>query len=84
MADELAAFGFDWFALDEAPRLAAWLADPDDLLERNLAVARRHFSLADLPARLAPVLVDLGVLGQPDVSSGGPAGARAGGRSTFQ
>jgi len=65
VADELARFGFDWFALGEAGRLADWLADPDDLLERNLAVARRHFSLADLPARLAPVLADLGGPGDP-------------------
>jgi len=82
VADELARFGFDWFALDEAQRLADWLAEPDDLLERNLAVARRHFSLEDLPARLAPVLGDLGVRGPLGVS-GGPDGARAGERGPF-
>ncbi len=29
VAAELAAFGFDWFGLDETDRLAAWLEAPD-------------------------------------------------------
>jgi mannosylglucosylglycerate synthase len=57
VASELAAYGFEWFALEEADRLAAWLADPDPrLLDTNLAVAAAHFSLEDLPARIAAVL----------------------------
>ncbi len=57
VAAELAAFGFDWFGLDETDRLAAWLADPSpQLLDANLAVASNHFSLEDLPARMATVL----------------------------
>ena len=59
VAAELAGFGFDWFGLDrgEAGRLARWLAAPDPtLLDRNLEVARAHFSLADLPDRIAAVL----------------------------
>jgi|HubBroStandDraft_1064217.scaffolds.fasta_scaffold39281_2 glycosyltransferase involved in cell wall biosynthesis len=59
VADELARFGFDWFALDESARLAAWLADPDDLIERNRAVAERHFSLDALPQLIGAVVGDL-------------------------
>ena len=59
VAAELAAFGFDWFGLgpDGADRLGAWLKAPDPgLLDRNLEVARAHFSLTDLPDRIASVL----------------------------
>ena len=57
VAAELAAFGFDWFALDDVDRLDAWLTAPGGgLLARNLAVARAHFSLDDLPRRIAAVL----------------------------
>ena len=57
VADELAAFGFDWFGLDDLDRLDRWLSDPDPaLLDRNLEVARAHFALDGLPDRLAAVL----------------------------
>jgi hypothetical protein len=57
VATELAAFGFDWFGLEEADRLAAWLATPDqELLDKNLAVAAAHFSLDELPNRIATIL----------------------------
>ena len=57
VADELAAFGFEWFRLDSMAKLDDWLTTPDtDLLERNLAVARDHFSLDDLPDRIDAVL----------------------------
>ncbi len=57
---ELAAFGFEWFPLRQADRLASWLEVPDPaLLDRNLAVAEAHFSLRDLPGRIAAVLPDL-------------------------
>jgi glycosyltransferase involved in cell wall biosynthesis len=60
VAAELASFGFDWFGLDEVDRLDAWLVDPDlGLIERNLEVARAHFSLDDLPHKIAAVLPDV-------------------------
>ena len=60
VAAELAAFGFEWFGLDEVDRLGAWLDAPDrGLLDRNLEVASAHFSLRDLPRRIADVLPDL-------------------------
>lgn len=62
VAAELAAFGFEWFAEDNVQELDRWLAAPDPrLLDHNAAIARRHFNVADLPSRLAPVLRQLGV-----------------------
>jgi len=59
VATELAAFGFDWFGLDETDRLAAWLEAPDPrLLDRNLTVAATHFSLRHLPERIEATLPD--------------------------
>jgi hypothetical protein len=59
VADELAAFGFDWFRLSETDRLADWMESPDPtLLETNLAVASAHFSLRHLPDKIAAVLPD--------------------------
>ena len=57
VATELAAFGFRWFAHDRPEALARFVARPDaGLLEHNAEIARRHFSLRDLPARLAPIV----------------------------
>lgn len=57
VAAELRAFGFRWFGLDEVRALRGWLEAPDPaLLDRNLTIARNHFSLRDLPERLAAVL----------------------------
>lgn len=61
VAGELAALGFLWFGADRPQRLAAWLERPRDaLLAHNRALARRHFSLAGLPGRLARLLEGLG------------------------
>ena len=61
VAAELAAFGFEWFPVSDSAPLAHWLEHPDPrLLERNAAVARRYFSVCDLPARVAAVLATMG------------------------
>ncbi|HEX2040558.1 MAG TPA: glycosyltransferase [Acidimicrobiales bacterium] len=57
VAEELAAFGFRWFDAGEPTAVRAWLDAPDEsLLDHNRAVARTHFSLHDLPGRIAAVL----------------------------
>jgi len=54
VAEELRAFGFRWFASDDPGALGRFLAAPDpSLAAHNHEVARRSFSLADLPDRLA-------------------------------
>jgi glycosyltransferase involved in cell wall biosynthesis len=57
VADELRAFGFEWFPTDDAASLASFLADPDDALhDTNEAVVRTHFSLERLRADIAGLL----------------------------
>ena len=59
VAREIAAFGFDWFALAETGRLDTWLGAPDPtLLDSNLAVAGAHFSLRHLPEKIESILPD--------------------------
>jgi glycosyltransferase involved in cell wall biosynthesis len=55
VAEELRAFGFEWFDPDD---LAVIDAAPD-LLAHNHDVARAHFDLVDLPNQLAALLDDL-------------------------
>ncbi len=76
VAMELLTFGFEWFDPADPAPLATWLAHPDrGLFDRNLAVARRHFSLADLPAALAAVLAGMGLAGMGTAGVGtAPAG----------
>ena len=53
VAAELRRFGFRWFPADDPEPLAAWLRAPDvTLLDHNAGVAREHFSLDGLPAKL--------------------------------
>lgn len=57
VAREIAAYGFRWFPVDDPLPLAAWLKAPDPrLLDANLAIARRHFSLVSLEQRLVGLL----------------------------
>ena len=57
VADELLAFGFRWFRLDDVVGLDDWMDHPDaSLVENNLDVARANFSLGDLPVRIGEVL----------------------------
>jgi len=57
VAAEIAAFGFEWFPVDDAAPLAAFLAHPDDgLLDRNRALAREHFSLRRVADELLALL----------------------------
>lgn len=61
VADELASFGFRWFGLGSPGELAKWLEDPDAaLLEWNSSVAKKHFSLADLPDTLGALFASAG------------------------
>lgn len=60
--EEIAGFGFRFFGLDDGEPIAKFLAEPDEgMLEHNAIIAREHFNVADLPARLALVLETLGV-----------------------
>ena len=59
VAEEIAAFGFDWFALTQTGRLSAWLDAPDPtLLDTNQAVADAHFALRHLPEKIESILPD--------------------------
>ncbi len=70
VARELAEFGFGWFALEDVAAIERWLATRDPaLLEHNWMVADTHFSLRDLPDRLAQLLGTMAV-DPPVVHSG--------------
>ena len=61
VATELAGFGFRWFDAAEPASLRAWLDQPEaGLLDHNAAIARRHFSLHDLPGRLSRIMEQAG------------------------
>jgi mannosylglucosylglycerate synthase len=58
---EIVAAGVRVFSVEEPAEVAAWLASPDPaMLETNREVARRDFSLADLPRRLEAAFADAG------------------------
>jgi glycosyltransferase involved in cell wall biosynthesis len=59
--DEILAHGFEFFGLDEPAAVAKLLDHPDDdLFDRNLAIAREHYDLRDLPARIDAAFTDHG------------------------
>ncbi len=61
VARELVDLGFRWLRADDPAALAGWLDHPDPaVLDHNAAVARRHFSLAHLPGKLAGLLESAG------------------------
>ena len=63
VAEELRAFGFRWFPTSDPAPLARWLQHPDiGVIDTNLAVARRHFSLTRLRRQLRHLLDERGWL----------------------
>jgi mannosylglucosylglycerate synthase len=63
VADELRAFGFEWFDPDDPTELDRFLRSPDDgLLERNHRIAVEHFSFDRMADELRSLLDDEGWL----------------------
>lgn len=61
VAAEIAGHGFRWFPADDPAPLLAWLDEPDTtLLDDNLAIARRDFSLERLDDSLASLVTTWG------------------------
>jgi glycosyltransferase involved in cell wall biosynthesis len=59
--EELTALGFEWLSVADPARVEAFLHQPDhEVLARNRAVARRHFSRERMRARLRALLDDAG------------------------
>jgi glycosyltransferase involved in cell wall biosynthesis len=58
---EVRALGFEWFDVSDTPAIEAFLAHPDPtLLERNRALAHRHFSLEAMAVGLGALLDEAG------------------------
>lgn len=59
--DEIVTSSLRVFSVEDPGEVAAWLASPDvSLLEANRELARRRFSLTDLPSRLDAAFADAG------------------------
>jgi len=57
VALEIAAFGFRFLGLDDVDAIVQELTEPDhDTRAHNVAIARQHFSLSDLPTVLDDLL----------------------------
>jgi hypothetical protein len=62
VAEEIVAYGFTFFGLDDLVGISGFLKNGDDaLLDTNIDIARRHFNCADLPRRLATLLAPMGI-----------------------
>ena len=59
--DEIIGAGLRVFSVEDPGEVAEWLASPDTaMLDANRTLARRDFSLADLPSRLDAAFADAG------------------------
>jgi mannosylglucosylglycerate synthase len=59
---EIRDFGFHFFNLDDVATVTRFLDEPrEEHFEHNIAIAREHFNVADLPDRLASLLGVIGV-----------------------
>ena len=61
--DELVDLGLRFFAIDDPAAMVRWLEQPgerDGVLDSNLEVARTHFSIHDLPGRIAAAFETVG------------------------
>ena len=62
VAEEIRGVGFTFFDLGDVAGLSAFLDEPDEgVVDANLALARRHFNLANLPGALEGLLASAGV-----------------------
>jgi len=62
VAREIMRYGFTFFELTDVTSIRAFLSSPNpQVLEENLAIARQHFNIESLPARLETILVQSGV-----------------------
>lgn len=63
VADELRAFGFRWFDVEQVEEISAFLDAPDpELLDTNRRIAQDHFSLARLSRGVQTLLAAAGWL----------------------
>jgi glycosyltransferase involved in cell wall biosynthesis len=61
VAGELRTLGFRWFDAESPAELGAWLDRPDPgWIRDNQEVVRRHLNIADLPGRIAALMVEAG------------------------
>jgi glycosyltransferase involved in cell wall biosynthesis len=63
VAKEIMAYGFHFFDLTDVVNITRFLSSPDTgLLANNLTIAKAHFNVATLPARLQEILAPMGIV----------------------